>query len=98
MSKLLEEILDKGNIDLAIKRVKSNKGAPGVDSMTTNEVENYFLENGEEILNKDQNWLRNNKNSSRDITNTNKNRILNNILSIIFKYSNHRECIDKNKY
>lgn len=52
MSKLLEEILSKDNIDLAIKRVKSNKGAPGVDSMTTNEVENYFNENGEEILNK----------------------------------------------
>ena len=30
MSKLLEEILSKDNIDLAIKRVKSNKGAPGV--------------------------------------------------------------------
>ena len=52
MSKLLEEILSKDNIDLAIKRVKSNKGAPGVDSMTTNEVDNYFLENGEEIFNK----------------------------------------------
>ena len=52
MSKLLEEILSKDNIDLAIKRVKSNKGAPGVDSMTTNEVDKYFLENGEEIYNK----------------------------------------------
>ena len=52
MSKLLEEILSKDNIDLAIKRVKSNKGAPGVDGMTTNEVENYFLDNGEKIFNK----------------------------------------------
>lgn len=52
MSKLLEEILSKDNIDLAIKRVKSNKGAPGVDSMTTNEVENYFKDNGEEIFDK----------------------------------------------
>lgn len=52
MSKLLEEILSKDNIDLAIKRVKSNKGAPGVDGMTTNEVENYFKDNGEEIFNK----------------------------------------------
>ena len=52
MSKLLEEILSKDNIDLAIKRVKSNKGAPGVDSMKTDEVDSYFLENGEEILNK----------------------------------------------
>ena len=52
MSKLLEEILSKDNIDLAIKRVKSNKGAPGVDSMKTDEVDSYFLKNGEEILNK----------------------------------------------
>lgn len=52
MSKLLEEILSKDNIDLAIKRVKSNKGAPGVDSIKTDEVENYFKENGEEIFSK----------------------------------------------
>ena len=52
MSKLLEEILSKDNIDLAIKRVKSNKGAPGVESMTTNEVDKYFLENGEKIFDK----------------------------------------------
>ena len=52
MSKLLEEILDKDNIDLAIKRVKSNKGAPGIDGMKVEEIENYFKENGEAILNK----------------------------------------------
>ena len=52
MSKLLEEILNKDNIDLAIRRVKSNKGAPGVDDMKTDEVEKYFLENGDEIFDK----------------------------------------------
>ena len=52
MSKLLEDILAKDNIDLAIKRVKANKGAPGVDRMTTNEVEQFFNENGEELFNK----------------------------------------------
>ena len=52
MSKLLEDILAKDNIDLAIKRVKANKGAPGVDGMTTNEVEQFFKENGEELFNK----------------------------------------------
>lgn len=52
MSKLLEEILSEDNINLAIKRVKSNKGAPGVDNMKVKEVENFFKENGEELFNK----------------------------------------------
>ena len=52
MSKLLEEILAKDNLDLAIKKVKENKGAPGVDSMAVDEVEDYFKENGETILSK----------------------------------------------
>lgn len=52
MSKLLEEILAKDNLDLAIKKVKKNKGAPGVDKMTVDEVDNYFKENGEDLFNK----------------------------------------------
>lgn len=52
MSKLLEEILSKENIALAIKQVKANKGKPGVDNMTVNEVEDYFRENEEIILSK----------------------------------------------
>ena len=52
MSKLLEEILSKDNIALAIKQVKANKGKPGVDKMTTDEVEDYFNENGEIIYSK----------------------------------------------
>ena len=44
MSKLLEEILDKENINLAIKQVKANKGSPGIDKMTADEVEDYFKE------------------------------------------------------
>lgn len=52
MSKLLEEILAKDNLDLAIKKVKKNKGAPGVDRMTVDEVEDYFKENGETIFSK----------------------------------------------
>lgn len=49
MSKLLEEILSKENINEAIEKVKSNKGKPGVDRMTIDEVEQFFLENGEDI-------------------------------------------------
>ena len=52
MSKLLEEILSKDNIALAIKQVKANKGKPGVDKMTTEEIENYYKENGEIINSK----------------------------------------------
>lgn len=52
MSKLLEEILSKDNIALAIKQVKANKEKPGVDKMTTDEVEGYFKENGEIIYSK----------------------------------------------
>ena len=52
MSKLLEEILSDDNIALAIKQVKANKGSPGVDKMNTNEVEDYFKENGEVIKSK----------------------------------------------
>ena len=52
MSWLLEEILSDDNIALAIKQVKANKGSPGVDKMTVNEVEDYFKENGEVIKSK----------------------------------------------
>jgi len=31
---LLEETLDRENLNRAYKRVKSNKGAPGIDGMT----------------------------------------------------------------
>ncbi|MBP1529244.1 MAG: hypothetical protein ILA55_01980 [Erysipelotrichaceae bacterium] len=49
MSELLEKILDKDNIDLAMKQVKVNKGSPGVDGMKVDEVEDYLREHGEEL-------------------------------------------------
>ena len=49
--KLIEKILSEENINEAIKRVKSNKGAPGVDKMTVNEIDGYFREHKEEIKN-----------------------------------------------
>lgn len=52
MSKLLEEILSADNIALAIKQVKANKGKPGVDNMSVDEVEDYFKDNGETIFSK----------------------------------------------
>ncbi len=46
---LIEKILSEENINEAIRRVKSNKGAPGVDKMTVNEIGRYFEEHAEEI-------------------------------------------------
>lgn len=47
--KLLEKILSPENMDEAIKQVKSNKGAAGVDGMLTTELSGYFEAHGEEI-------------------------------------------------
>lgn len=52
MSKLLEEILSEENIQRAIKKVKGNKGKPGVDYMKVDELDDYFKENGKEIFDK----------------------------------------------
>jgi len=49
MSQLLEEILSKENMKQAYKRVVANKGASGVDGITTDEVKQYLIENWEEI-------------------------------------------------
>lgn len=32
--KLMEEVLERGNMERALKRVQGNKGSPGVDGMT----------------------------------------------------------------
>jgi len=47
--KLIEMILSEDNLKVAIKRVKSNKGVPGVDKMTVYEIDRYFEENMDDI-------------------------------------------------
>ena len=47
---LLEKILDKDNLNRAFKRVKANKGAPGVDGMTIDETFTYLREHNHEIV------------------------------------------------
>ena len=42
---LLEEMLGDENIMKAYKQVKRNKGAPGIDGMTVNELKGYLDEN-----------------------------------------------------
>ena len=47
--RLLEEILSRNNLNQAYIRVKSNKGAHGVDKMEVGEMLNYLKTNGEAI-------------------------------------------------
>lgn len=48
--RLLEKILDKDNMNLAYKRVKSNKGAGGIDGMGVDELLPYLKENGQNLI------------------------------------------------
>ena len=45
MSQLMEKILSRENVTLAYKKVKANKGASGVDGISTDEVQEYLKEN-----------------------------------------------------
>ena len=47
---LLGKILDKDNLNRAFKRVKANKGAPGVDGMTIDETLIYLREHNHELV------------------------------------------------
>jgi len=46
---LLEQILSRGNLNAAFKRVKSNKGSHGVDGMQIKELLQYLKTHGESI-------------------------------------------------
>jgi RNA-directed DNA polymerase len=54
-TKLLEEVLRRENLIAALRRVQSNKGAPGTDGMTVDELTSYLRTNWphirEELLN-----------------------------------------------
>lgn len=49
---LIEKILIEENLQKAIRKVKKNKGAPGVDKMTVQEVEEWFNQYKEELISK----------------------------------------------
>lgn len=49
---LIEKILSEENLQKAIRKVKKNKGAPGVDKMTVQEVEEWFDQYKEELISK----------------------------------------------
>ena len=47
---LLEQILSRDNLNRAYKRVKANKGVPGVDSMSIEDALPWLREHREELL------------------------------------------------
>lgn len=49
---LLEEILSRENMFRALKKVKANKGSPGIDKMTTEELPDYLKMRWQEIRQK----------------------------------------------
>lgn len=48
--RLLEKILDRDNMNLAYKRVKSKKGAGGIDGMGVDELLPYLKGNGQNLI------------------------------------------------
>ena len=48
-SPLLEEVICRDNLNLAYKRVKSNKGSHGVDGMSVDELLPYLKQNGDHL-------------------------------------------------
>ena len=48
---ILEQILTKENLNKAYKKVKANKGAPGVDGVSVDDVYQQIVDNKSQILN-----------------------------------------------
>ena len=48
--KLMESILSPSNLKRAVKKVKGNRGAAGVDGMEVEELEKYFEEHQEKLV------------------------------------------------
>jgi RNA-directed DNA polymerase len=49
MAALMERVVERGNVKAALKRVKQNKGSPGVDGMTVDELPQHLVENWETL-------------------------------------------------
>jgi RNA-directed DNA polymerase len=47
---LMEEVASSANLNQAYKRVKANKGAPGVDGMTVSDLRLWIAENRERLI------------------------------------------------
>jgi RNA-directed DNA polymerase len=49
-ARLMEEVTDRDNLNRAYRRVKANKGAPGIDGMTVDELGNWLRQHKEQLL------------------------------------------------
>ena len=47
---LMEKVVEKANLKKALRRVKLNKGAPGVDGMRVDELKSYLIENWDSLI------------------------------------------------
>lgn len=47
--RLMEEVVERANAQTAVKRVRQNKGSPGVDGMTVEELPEYLAEHWEAL-------------------------------------------------
>jgi RNA-directed DNA polymerase len=47
---LMEEVIDRQNLNRAYRRVKANKGAPGVDGMTIHELRDWLAQHKQELI------------------------------------------------
>jgi hypothetical protein len=46
---LMERVVERGNLKLALQRVRKNKGSPGIDGMSVDDLLPYLWENWERI-------------------------------------------------
>lgn len=46
---LMEQVVERSNIEVAMKRVRQNKGSPGIDGMTVQELPAYVAEHWESL-------------------------------------------------
>ncbi len=46
---LMEQVVERGNLQAALKRVRKNKGSPGIDGMRVDELPAFLRENWERI-------------------------------------------------
>jgi group II intron reverse transcriptase/maturase len=49
---LLERVLERSNLQRALKRVRQNKGKPGVDGMTVDDLPKYLMEHWQDLREK----------------------------------------------
>ena len=49
---LMEEVVARENVLAAIRRVRANKGSPGIDGMTVDELWSHLVSNGDDIRNR----------------------------------------------